>query len=168
MSVLEKDLVVGKKFRIIGNKGVANKGGHRFTIGEEVTIGRKFAHNLHIHGELICNTLDGSDWWWVFLDDLAELESPPLSSHEILSDFKDDITVAKDLGNKYKVEIPAFCNQSDVYDVLVAFNVTCPAAAHAIKKLLCAGLRGHKNTKEDKQEAINSIRRSLELDEHRK
>lgn len=29
----------------------------------------------------------------------------------------------------------------DVYNVLVAYRVECPARQHAIKKLLCAGLR---------------------------
>lgn len=32
--------------------------------------------------------------------------------------------------------------QVDIYDVLFAFNVTCPAVAHAIKKLLAPGQRG--------------------------
>lgn len=51
----------------------------------------------------------------------------------------------------------------DVYDVLKAFNITCPALAHAIKKLLCAGNRGHKDTNTDLNEAINSIHRAKEL-----
>ena len=33
----------------------------------------------------------------------------------------------------------------DVYDVLMAFNVTNPATQHAIKKLLMPGNRGHKD-----------------------
>jgi hypothetical protein len=32
--------------------------------------------------------------------------------------------------------------QVDVYCVLEAFGVSCPARQHAIKKMLCAGLRG--------------------------
>lgn len=32
--------------------------------------------------------------------------------------------------------------QVDVYSVIDAFNVTCPARQHALKKLLCAGIRG--------------------------
>jgi hypothetical protein len=51
----------------------------------------------------------------------------------------------------------------DVYDVLKAFNVTCPATAHAIKKLLAAGERGHKDKETDLNEAISSIRRAIEL-----
>lgn len=51
----------------------------------------------------------------------------------------------------------------DVYDVLKAFNVTCPAMQHAIKKMLCTGIRGYKGFQQDADEAINSIKRSKEL-----
>lgn len=51
----------------------------------------------------------------------------------------------------------------DVYDVLDAFGVTCPAMAHAIKKMLMPGLRGHKDAEQDKREAIQAIERSIEL-----
>lgn len=51
----------------------------------------------------------------------------------------------------------------DVYDVLKAFNVTCPAMQHAIKKMLCTGLRGHKDFQQDADEAIQSIYRAKEL-----
>ena len=51
----------------------------------------------------------------------------------------------------------------DVYDVLRAFGVTCPATQHAVKKLLCAGLRGAKSAEQDISEAANSCRRAIEL-----
>jgi hypothetical protein len=51
----------------------------------------------------------------------------------------------------------------DVYDVLEAFGVDCPALQHAIKKLLCAGLRGAKSAEQDISEAANSCRRAIEL-----
>lgn len=51
----------------------------------------------------------------------------------------------------------------DVYDVLKAFGVTCPALQHAVKKLLCAGLRGAKSAEQDISEAANSCRRAIEL-----
>ena len=52
----------------------------------------------------------------------------------------------------------------DVYDVLQAFSVTNPATQHAIKKLLCAGLRGHKDKMQDLTEALKSIERATELE----
>lgn len=53
----------------------------------------------------------------------------------------------------------------DVYDVLKAFDVMCPATQHAIKKLLCTGLRGHKDRDTDLLEAKESIVRAIELNE---
>lgn len=51
----------------------------------------------------------------------------------------------------------------DVYSVLKAFDVQCPALAHLIKKSLCAGLRGHKNKSQDLQDIIDSAVRAKEL-----
>tara|TARA_R110000822_G_scaffold155178_1_gene294980 strand:- start:1083 stop:1448 length:366 start_codon:yes stop_codon:yes gene_type:complete len=48
----------------------------------------------------------------------------------------------------------------DVYDVLDAFDVSNPATAHAIKKLLCTGSRGSKDWETDLQEAIDSLERA--------
>jgi len=52
----------------------------------------------------------------------------------------------------------------DVYTVLQAFQVTNPAVAHAVKKLLAAGDRGYKDTSQDLEEAIVSIKRAIELE----
>ena len=52
----------------------------------------------------------------------------------------------------------------DVYDVLKAFNVTCPARQHAIKKLLCAGLRGKGDSLQDLTEAVQAVERAVELE----
>lgn len=51
----------------------------------------------------------------------------------------------------------------DVYDVLKAFEVKCPALQHLIKKALCAGLRGHKDISTDLQDIIDSAIRAKEL-----
>lgn len=51
----------------------------------------------------------------------------------------------------------------DVYDVLLAYNVTCPATAHAIKKLLMPGGRHAKTWEQDINEAIASLQRAKEL-----
>jgi hypothetical protein len=62
---------------------------------------------------------------------------------------------------KYHVD----CNGQmiDVYDVLKAFNVVNPATQHAIKKLLKCGQRGFKDVNKDYNEAIESIKRAIEL-----
>lgn len=56
----------------------------------------------------------------------------------------------------------------DVYAVLIAFLVTCPARAHAIKKLLCSGIRGKGDVIQDLTEARDAITRAIELETKRK
>jgi hypothetical protein len=51
----------------------------------------------------------------------------------------------------------------DVYDVLKVYGVTCPAIAHAIKKLLLPGERHAKTWEQDINEAIASLERAREL-----
>lgn len=51
----------------------------------------------------------------------------------------------------------------DVYRVLDLFEVVDPCIQHAIKKLLCAGMRGAKNQPQDVQEAIDSLVRYQEM-----
>ena len=63
--------------------------------------------------------------------------------------------------NKYKVKCKG--QDVDVYDVLKAFDVRCPAMQHAIKKMLKAGQRGDKDAEQDLTEAIISLERAKEL-----
>lgn len=51
----------------------------------------------------------------------------------------------------------------DVYRVLDAFKVTDPALQHAIKKMLCTGLRGHKDYLTDIDDSIESLQKAKEL-----
>ena len=51
----------------------------------------------------------------------------------------------------------------DVYDVLVAFNVTCPAVQHAVKKLLYLGQRDARERMTDLVEVHFSIDRAMQL-----
>ncbi len=53
----------------------------------------------------------------------------------------------------------------DVYCVLKAFNVTNPGLQHAIKKLLCGGLRGKASFLQDLSESIDAIERAKELEQ---
>jgi len=65
--------------------------------------------------------------------------------------------------NKYLKEIKPGVDV-DVYDILLAFGVSCPATQHAIKKLLMPGQRGSKDTLLDLKEARSSIDRAMELE----
>jgi len=51
----------------------------------------------------------------------------------------------------------------DVYDVLEAFNVTCPALQHLVKKALCVGIRGHKDESQDLKDILDSAERAIGL-----
>jgi hypothetical protein len=51
----------------------------------------------------------------------------------------------------------------DLYDVLKAYGVTCPALAHAIKKAMLPGARHAKSFEQDVDEAIASLERAKEL-----
>jgi len=52
---------------------------------------------------------------------------------------------------------------ADVYRVLRAFGVTCPAVQHAVKKLLMPGQRGAKNELQDLTEALLSVSEAIAM-----
>lgn len=56
----------------------------------------------------------------------------------------------------------------DIYRFLRLFEVIDPCLQHAIKKLVCAGRRGAKDSRKDIQEAIDSLQRWLEMDDEDK
>lgn len=69
-------------------------------------------------------------------------------------------------GSKYHREIIGLDGVKttvDVYRVLDAFKTDCAATDHAIKKMLCAGLRGHKDKLTDYDNAIESLQAAKEL-----
>ena len=73
-------------------------------------------------------------------------------------------------GNKYHRVIIGLCKNIltvDVYAVLEAFEVTCPARQHALKKLLCSGIRGKGDTLQDLNEARDAITSAIHLEEAR-
>ena len=56
----------------------------------------------------------------------------------------------------------------DVYAVIEAFGITCPAMQHAAKKILCAGLRGKGTAEEDIKGAIAALNRAIEMERNRR
>lgn len=73
--------------------------------------------------------------------------------------------------NKYVRTIHNLENQNvedfvkaDVYEVLEAFDVKCPARQHAAKKVLCAGIRGKGDATQDLIEARDALNRAIELE----
>ena len=75
-------------------------------------------------------------------------------------------------GNKYHRRIASVTNINefatvDVNSVLEAFQVHCPARQHAIKKLLCSGIRGKGDALQDLNEARDAITRAIVLETQR-
>lgn len=69
-------------------------------------------------------------------------------------------------GSKYLREILCSIDgKVDVYAILVTFNVTCPARQHAVKKLLCSGIRGKGNAIQDLKEARDAVDRAIQMEE---
>ena len=68
-------------------------------------------------------------------------------------------------GSKYLRAVPCMIDgKIDVYAVLDAFAVTCPARQHAIKKLLCSGLRDKGSAAQDLSEARDAIDRAIQME----
>lgn len=55
----------------------------------------------------------------------------------------------------------------DVYCVIEAFGITCPAMAHALKKILACGQRGKGSKVDDIRGVFDAMWRALELQEQR-
>lgn len=70
----------------------------------------------------------------------------------------------KEFPHYYKsIEHLAEDGYMDVYDVLDIFEVNNPAIAHAVKKMLVTGKRGHKDEVRDIKDAISTLNRALTL-----
>ena len=67
-------------------------------------------------------------------------------------------------GSKYLRQMRCLVDgKADVYAVLEAFGVSCPARQHAIKKLLCAGIRGKGDEAQDLSEARDAVDRAIQM-----
>ena len=68
-------------------------------------------------------------------------------------------------GSKYlRLMLCLVEGKADVYAVLEAFAVTCPARQHAIKKLLCTGIRGKGDSSQDLREARDAVDRAIQME----
>lgn len=68
-------------------------------------------------------------------------------------------------GSKYLRDVPCLIDgKVDVYAVLDAFKVKCPACQHAIKKLLLPGKRGKGGRLQDLKEARDAIDRAIQME----
>lgn len=78
--------------------------------------------------------------------------------------MKDEVTNKS--GSKYLREVPCRIGELvDVYAVIDAFAVTCPARQHALKKLLCSGIRGKGDVLQDLRECRDAVTRAIQMEE---
>lgn len=73
-------------------------------------------------------------------------------------------------GSKYHKTIIGLCGTSvvvDVYRVLDAYPTNSSSIDHAVKKLLNAGQRGHKDKITDYENAIESIEQAIQLEKQK-
>lgn len=63
----------------------------------------------------------------------------------------------------YYKKIPVGVTYIDIYRILELYEVSSPTIQHAVKKLLVAGGRGHKDIEKDIDEAIISLNRWKEM-----
>jgi hypothetical protein len=82
-----------------------------------------------------------------------DYQTTPITMHE----------GAKYLRDIHGADLPQTMIRVDVYCVAEAFGVTCPARAHALKKLLCAGTRGKGTELDDLIGAVAALQRAVEL-----
>jgi hypothetical protein len=102
--------------------------------------------------EQIVFDFNGNSWVSVFSNphNYEHVDEPQADTHS---------------GSKYLRDVQLVGGKIDVYAVLVAFDVRCPARQHAIKKLLCAGLRGKGDELQDLREAGDAVARAIQIKE---
>jgi len=92
------------------------------------------------------------------------INNAKFSVNTLTQDELDAMTRQSDVKRKHAHYFkPTPYEAVDVYRVLSLFAVTDPCLQHAIKKLLVAGGRGHKDAAKDVQEAIDALERWQEM-----
>lgn len=81
-------------------------------------------------------------------------------------------SISEHEGSKYlrvvrDVLDPSKSVRIDIYELLRAFDVTCPAIAHAVKKLLMPGQRGKGSKRADLVGALAAVNRAVQLEDIR-
>lgn len=115
----------------------------------------------HLYRHRLNGVVKGFDWAEIY-------HRTPTDDWEIIAQRKPVTNAAPMAINDSKYNRPCKGITIDVYDVLKAFNVTCPALQHLIKKALAVGQRGHKGASEDLKDILASAKRAIELSENNK
>ena len=95
-----------------------------------------------------------------FMDAVNQPVVPGILSHQGKKYLRKIASASQSISAGGPIEV-------DVYSVLEAFDVTCQARGHAIKKLLAAGLRGKGSQLDDLYGALAAVSRAIELQQQR-
>lgn len=129
-----------------------------YHLGTPEMFARMSERVTHLFRNKLSSVVKGFDW--------AEIYRRPPSDNWELIGHRESVTSTTPVAtNDSKYNRPCKGITIDVYDVLKAFNVTCPALQHLIKKALAVGQRGHKDASEDLKDILASAKRAIELSE---
>ena len=104
----------------------------------------------------------GSNWSWSKHNEEDDIIAYKLS--DSVEPSIESKTLSEKVGNhNHYFKDVSHLEILDVYRVIDLFAVTNPCHQHAIKKILCCGQRGAKDAAKDTQEAIDSLKRALEM-----
>lgn len=139
----------------------------------KLEVGKYYkCRNGEIVGPLILTPDDGSDF---FVDGLGlyqadgifgYMDGGGLQCGTPSFDLIEEVPAPESsIANPYRRTLPTYEDgTSDIYCVLKGYNVTDPAIAHAVKKLLAPGCRsGGKSYIQDLEEAMQSIQKAIDL-----
>lgn len=90
-----------------------------------------------------------------------EVERKPRQAQRDNVEERDTATTSR-AHNHYFIDVRGR-EYIDIYEILNLYGVTRHPIGHAVKKLLLAGCRGRKDYETDLSEAIDAIRRELEI-----
>lgn len=124
---------------------------------------KKQATHKNKRGALYRLTDEQVSWWDPSTESWRGISTDSVVIKGALSELVPIVEVDK--GEKYKKRITV-CNgvpvNVDIYDVLRTWEVTDPAHAHGLKKILQPGSRGAKTVVQDLEEGINSLQMYLQ------
>jgi predicted glycoside hydrolase/deacetylase ChbG (UPF0249 family) len=82
---------------------------------------------------------------------------------QINGTLMNEVTMSNDKQHNHYFKDVRGLTHIDVYRIIELFNVVDPCLQHALKKLLVAGGRGHKDIGRDVQDVIDSLTRWQEM-----
>lgn len=132
-----------------------------YIVGTPEMFARMSEGVTHLFRNKLNGIVKGFDWAEIY-------RRPPTEDWELIGHRESVTDAASVATNDRKYNRPCKGITIDVYDVLKAFNVTCPALQHLIKKALAVGQRGHKDASEDLKDILASAKRAIELSESNK